>query len=400
MKKVLSLLVLVFIISTMFATVTFADDPIEVTGVTLSLSLEEGSTAILTAAITPADAANKDVKFSSSNPSVATVTGATYDSVSGTTSVTVHAIAAGSAVITATSADGGKTAVTHVTVVSKAPAIAAIVLSADSRVKPGSSFNVAVGLNKLSQSVYAQDITLTYDSNLFEYVSAAGASDYIQIVTEDKATAGKVRLVTANIGGITGASAQVLDLSFKVKPGARNTTGTIAVTEAKLGVAPEGTVIQAAPASKSITIGDVDQPVVDKTALTAAITNAQNLYDGAVVGTLPGQYPKEAKDALGAAIKAATAVQDNQSAAQSQVDSATAALGSAVDTFKAAVIREVSADLNKDGSINVGDLAIVAYHYGKDSVGSDWTAAKIADMNSDNKIDITDLAYIASKILE
>ncbi|WP_185897164.1 dockerin type I domain-containing protein [Paenibacillus zeisoli] len=56
--------------------------------------------------------------------------------------------------------------------------------------------------------------------------------------------------------------------------------------------------------------------------------------------------------------------------------------------------------MNKDGSINVGDLAIVAYHYGKDSTGADWATVKIADMNSDNKIDITDLAYIASKILE
>ncbi|MNV66982.1 Gellan lyase precursor [compost metagenome] len=165
-------------------------------------------------------------------------------------------------------------------------------------------------------------------------------------------------------------------------------------------MAPEGTVIQAAVDSKSISVGDSEQPVVDKTALTAAITNAQSLYDATVVGTLPGQYPQQAKDALGAALSTAKVVQGKGSATQSEVDSATAALGSAVDTFKAAVIKEVSADLNKDGSINVGDLAIVAYHYGKNSGDADWTAAKIADMNSDNKIDITDLAYIASKILE
>ncbi|RUT36514.1 hypothetical protein EJP77_05965 [Paenibacillus zeisoli] len=276
----------------------------------------------------------------------------------------------------------------------------AAVLSADSNVKPGSSFTVNVSLNNLEQSVYAQDVTLSYDANVFDYVSAAGTDSKIQIVKEDKEAAGKVRLFTANIGGVSGASTPVLKLTFKVKAGVRNTTGTIAVTGAKLGVAPEGTVIQAAVDSKSISVGDQEQPVVDKTALTAAITHAQSLYDAAVVGTLPGQYPQQAKDALGAAISAAKAVQGKGSATQSEVDSATAALGSATDTFKAAVIKEVSADLNKDGSINVGDLAIVAYHYGKDSTGTDWAAVKIADMNSDNKIDITDLAYIASKILE
>ncbi|RUT36512.1 carbohydrate-binding protein [Paenibacillus zeisoli] len=276
----------------------------------------------------------------------------------------------------------------------------AAVLSADSRVKPGTSFTVDVSLNNLEQSVYAQDLTLSYDSNVFDYVSAAGSDSNIQIIKEDKEAAGKVRLITANIGGVSGASTSVLKLTFKVKADVRNTTGTIALTEAKMGVAPEGTVIQAAVDSKSISVSGEEQPVVDKTALNAAITKAQSLYDAAVVGTLPGQYPQKAKDALSAAIAAAKVVQGKGSATQSEVDSATAALDNAVDTFKAAVIKEVSADLNKDGSINVGDLAIVAYHYGKDSTGADWATVKIADMNSDNKIDITDLAYIASKILE
>ncbi|WP_372516753.1 dockerin type I domain-containing protein [Paenibacillus silviterrae] len=142
------------------------------------------------------------------------------------------------------------------------------------------------------------------------------------------------------------------------------------------------------------------EPIVDKTALTAAIENAQSLYDAAVVGTLPGQYPQAAKDAFGVAINAAKAVKDNPSATKPQVDSAAAALSSAVNTFKAAVIKEVSADLNKDGNVDVGDLAMAAYHYGKDSAGADWATAIIADMNGDNKIDIADLAYVASKIFE
>nr|WP_275942573.1 carbohydrate-binding protein [Paenibacillus alba] len=271
-------------------------------------------------------------------------------------------------------------------------------ISADSSVQPGSSFTVAVSADNVTQSVYAQDITLSYDSNVFDYVSAAGANNNIQIVTEDKATAGKVRLITASTGvGISGASTPVLNLTFKVKTGVQNTNGTIAATQAKFGVAPEGTVIEAALGSKSISVGAI-VVVVDKTALTTAIASAQSLYDTAVVGTAAGQYPQAAKDAIGAELTAAKAVRDSASATQSQVDNSVTLLGSAVAAFKAAVIK--SADLNNDGSIDVGDLAIVAYYYGKDSNSTEWTKAKNADMNNDNKIDIFDLAYVASKILQ
>ncbi|MCL6605712.1 MAG: carbohydrate-binding protein [Paenibacillus sp.] len=376
---------------------------VAVTGVTLdksTLSLATGSTETLTATISPADATNKTVTFSSNDTGVATVTGAVYDSSTGTTSVTVHAIASGNAVITVTTADGNQTAVSNVTVTpSVEPQVPTAALSTDSSVNPGSSFTVAVSLNNAEQVVFAEDITLTYDSNIFEYVSAAGADNNIQIVTEDNATAGKVRLIAANVGGVSGASTPVLNLTFKVKAGVQNTTGTIAAVEAKLGMAPEGTVIEAALSSKSISIGRIEV-VVDKTALTTIITNAQSLYDASVVGTLAGQYPQAAKDALGAAINAAKAVKDNQSATQSQVDSAVNALGSAKNTFEAAVIKVASADLNNDKSINVGDLAIVAYYYGKDSTAADWATARIADINGDNKIDIIDLAYVATKILE
>jgi glucuronoarabinoxylan endo-1,4-beta-xylanase len=271
------------------------------------------------------------------------------------------------------------------------------VLSTDNSVMPGSSFTVGVSLNNLEKSVYAEEITLTYDANKFDYVSAAGANHNIEIVGEGKATVGKIRLIAANIGGVTGASTSALDLNFKVKAEVQNTNGTIEVSKAELADS-DGSVIQAALGSKSISIGSVVVGGVDKAALITAITNVQSLYDVAIVGTQPGQYPQVAKDAFGAAIDAAKVVKDNASATQSQVDSAVAVLGSAVEIFKAAVIK--SPDLNKDGNIDVGDLAIAAYHYGKDANSVDWETAKLADLNGDNKIDIMDIAYVASKILD
>lgn len=93
-------------------TITAFQQPIRVTGVSLNLTSAQlytnhGSPTVqLTANVEPADAANRNVAWSTSNPAVATVDERGL--------VTVHA--AGTAVITATTADGGYTATCTVTV--------------------------------------------------------------------------------------------------------------------------------------------------------------------------------------------------------------------------------------------------------------------------------------------
>ena len=88
------------------------DNKVAVTGVTLNegdATLEVGGTLQLTATVVPASATNKEVTWSSSNPGVA--------GVSNTGLVT--ATGDGTATITATTTDGGKTARCNVTVNSK-----------------------------------------------------------------------------------------------------------------------------------------------------------------------------------------------------------------------------------------------------------------------------------------
>ena len=272
---------------------------------------------------------------------------------------------------------------------------AAIISAADS-LQPGATFTAGISLDNLSSGVYAEDIVLSYDADVFEYVGATGGNDNIKVLREDASAPGTVRLIAANIGGVSGASTPVLNVSFKVKAGVENTTGSIAVTSAKLGV-PDGSIIEAGLSSKVITIGG-GTPGVDKSQLITAINNAQTLYDNAEVGTEPGQYPQAARDALKAAIDAAKAVRDDSSATQSQVDSAVTALNNAVNIFKAAVVEEAKPDINDDGIIDVADLGFVAYYYGKECTGTEWQVAKATDMNGDGKIDIEDLAYVANKI--
>ena len=90
--------------------VTVVDVPVvAVTGVSVSpttLSINKGGTSTLTATVSPGDATNKNVNWTSNNTGVATVS----------TSGVVTAVAAGTATITVTTVDGGKTATCAVTV--------------------------------------------------------------------------------------------------------------------------------------------------------------------------------------------------------------------------------------------------------------------------------------------
>ena len=92
--------------------VTVKPKVINVTGVTLdktSLTMIEGDTQTLTATVSPSNATDKSVTWSSNNTSVATVS----------SSGVVTARVAGSAIITVKTTDGSKTATCAVTVKSK-----------------------------------------------------------------------------------------------------------------------------------------------------------------------------------------------------------------------------------------------------------------------------------------
>ena len=98
---------------------------VDVTGVSLnknSLSLEKGSNETLIATVTPSNATNKNVTWSSSNTSVATVN----------SSGKVTAVKAGTATITVTTEDGGKTATCSVTVTDPVISVTGVSLNKNS----------------------------------------------------------------------------------------------------------------------------------------------------------------------------------------------------------------------------------------------------------------------------
>jgi len=265
-----------------------------------------------------------------------------------------------------------------------------------SSVQPGSEFTLGISLDSVTQNVYAEDLTLSYDPAVFEYLNTTSADEDIKVLRVDDSGAGDVRIIAANIGGVTGSSIPILNVSFKVKSGVANTSSTISLSEAKLGVMPEGTIIQ--PSLGSITISVEGTAAVDKSALQKAINDAEELYNNAVVGTENGNYWQADKDAFKAAIDEAKTVLDDTDASQSQVNSARDALIAAMEAFQASVITPTTGDLNNSSTIDIGDLALVAYYYGATPASENWAIARIADINKDDEVDIEDLAFIANRI--
>lgn len=120
------------------ATCAVTVNPIPVTGVSLNTSgqtISIGDTYQLVATVTPSNATNKAVTWSSSNTSVARVS----------SNGLVTAVGAGSAVITVTTQDGGYTATCNIAVPNPAPVVDGIVISGyGGAVNIGSSFTLHV----------------------------------------------------------------------------------------------------------------------------------------------------------------------------------------------------------------------------------------------------------------
>lgn len=168
---------------------------------------------------------------------------------------------------------------------------------------------------KDADEVYAQDITLTFDEEILEFVQAEAATNDTEIIEVAAYEDGSVKVIAVNKGGVSG-DLDVIDFTFELK-------------ELE------------------------DDRYIDF-----------SVY--AEIGTAPSGEIKNVEDVLESVRVAATE----------------------------------PADVNNDGIVNIGDLAIVVYHNQKNTQSPDWEEAKIADVNNDGVVDILDISYVASRILE
>ena len=157
---------------------------IPVSGVSLksSTSLEVGGTETLYATITPANATNQNVTWNSSDTGVATV------SANGL----VTAVAAGTATITVTTADGNKTAACTVTVTASIPTFTSIAdmaswLKNQSANSVATTYNVKLNVNNLGGGSFSSGSAgKALRDNATKYVSLdLSGSSFTSIVSSD-----------------------------------------------------------------------------------------------------------------------------------------------------------------------------------------------------------------------
>lgn len=179
-------------------TFTYTKDTVKVTGVTIapeSISVNIGKTTQLTSTITPANADNKKVTYTSSDENIATVDN----------NGLVTGIAKGGVDITVTTEDGGKTAVSAVTVTEPNVAVDGVAITPD-------SVSVAIGATtQLSGSVTPSNATnkkITYTSS----------DETIATVDET--------------GKVTGKKAGEVEITGTSEDGAKTAKSKITVTEA------------------------------------------------------------------------------------------------------------------------------------------------------------------------
>lgn len=269
-----------------------------------------------------------------------------------------------------------------------------ITIEETQQVTVGETLEVKIGINNVKEMVYAQDFTVNFDPEKFDFQWAEAATNK-QIITT-QAAEGKVRVLVAVTEGMVSGEENII-LKFTPKRVATDTTSEITVSDVTFGTVTEGTskAIEAEGGKQQVTIKPI-RVEVDKTQLYSMIDLAEKLSEEAVVGEQIGQHPQAAKTALDKAIQAAQVVA-NTSENQSEIDTATATLKAAIDAFKETQIKGEDEDLNQDQAIDIADLALVAYYYQAD-LDNNVTARK-ADINKDGKVDIQDLTLVANKIL-
>lgn len=357
---------------------------VPVTGVTLdsqSIELKAGEQHQLQATVAPANATNKTVIWSSSNPEVAQVD----------TSGKVAAVAAGKASISGSTADGAFLAVAEVVVEGSQPGAD---LDGADQAAAGQQIELTYGLKGYEGEVFAQDVTFTYDADRLLFQSVATSDTEAFQIVDYKAEAGQLRVLGVHLGEKrTHPNDTVLKLAFTVK---QDASAGMAKVEAGSLVVADGQGVETAltGTSHSVQIG-----VVDKAALRSLLAEARQTHHAAVEGSGAGQYPAGSKAQLLAAITSAAAVADRAAATQAEVTEAAERLASALQAFKASVVTSVPGDYNADNRIGVGDLALMAESYGRTAASEGWHAVKAYDLNNDGVIDIEDLVRMARMIL-
>jgi hypothetical protein len=302
-----------------------------------------------------------------------------------------------SIVVTATDVNGYSAIHTYYVVLGDPSYPTALLsLEGEGSVKSNQPFNLIYKLDSVYQNVYGQDVSVTFDNTMVDFISAESLKNELKILSV-KNTENKTRMIISSIGQKSDLTNGLIKLHFKAKTFTQQTSTSITLETVKVSD-DNGNEFQVNGSNLVVVIGSAD-----KTLLNNTIAVALSVYGAATEGNTAGNYPFGSKAILKAVIDKSKIVSTNDNAIQSQVDLAKSELETAISIFQNSIITSIPTapigDLNNDSVISIGDVGIMSSECGKSTASSDWNLVKAADLNHDGKIDIEDLILLAKLIL-
>ncbi|TYP78989.1 cohesin domain-containing protein [Paenibacillus methanolicus] len=272
------------------------------------------------------------------------------------------------------------------------------VITAPNQVNELEEFQVHVGVKNVT-AAKAEDITVNYDANVFDYIGTEGAASGNSSTTidsvEHEASTGSLRIVASNPGeaNVIYGEAPVARITFRAKNVAA--TGQFAIANAAVADGSGNETIIETLAAASVTVSK-------SSALPGLISTTTALHNGAQEGVEDGTFIPGTLSGLKAALKQAIdeaqLVANKTDATTQEIDAAIRRLTAARDLFESKRIQPATGDINLSRQISIGDLGLAVGYFGKQSSDADWLSAKIADLNEDGKVDTVDLVFISRRI--
>ncbi|WP_018757938.1 glycosyl hydrolase family 95 catalytic domain-containing protein [Paenibacillus terrigena] len=192
-----------------------------------------------------------------------------------------------------------------------------VTLTGPTTVQSNQNFQVRIGMENIKNAILAQDYTLSYDIELYEFVQAKSLVAGVNLISIDSKKPGQIRFILVSEGADHSVIGDVdaIEVEFRAKQRAETASGTM------------------------------------------------NLISSRLADANGREY--EAEDS----------------------------------SIVIQVVAGIPEDVNGDGKVSIGDLAMIAVHYGKSISSPDWEQVRRSDIDNNHLIDLNDLVLVARKIM-
>jgi len=256
---------------------------------------------------------------------------------------------------------------------------------------PGDSVVFSLKVSGTPQDLLLKQMTLVFDPDELSFIAVDELPDRRTFAFE---TIGPGNIRIKIDGGQALNDGIWQSLLLKALPLAQAVTSSVEVRDLVV-MDSGGEAVEVNGASTKVQLSPVDGA-----ALQALLEAARILYETSQEGNEIGHYAASSKALLLAAINLAETAGKTSDSDALKIEWET--LYAARQTFLNSVLTDEllsSGDLNGDGGITVGDLAIAAAFLGKKEGDWDWSEFKKADLNDDGIVDLDDLIILARMII-